>query len=130
MSIQYQCFPRLWGKARVVPVYKNKGRKSDPLCIFRSAASRGITVCEQLANSQLCDLLGDNRCLDDRQHGYWRRRDTCLTVLHTVDEVVRWLGGWVGVLGNWQRSCHSTVLRSLTLSRINQRIFIFDKNIP
>ena len=129
-SIQLQCFPRLWGRARVLPVYKNKGSKSDtamyrPISILCAAA----LVCERLVSSQLRDFLEDNRHFDDRQHRFRSRRDTCLAVLQTVDEAVKWLGRGSGRLAAilaldcskaFDTVSHESILRALTAQGVSE----------
>ena len=72
-SIQLECFPRLWGRARVFPVYKNKGSKSDTT-MYRliSILCAAALVYERLVGSQLRDFLEDNRRFDDRQHVWYK----------------------------------------------------------
>ena len=129
-SIQLQCFPRLWGRAHVLPVYKNKGSKSDtamyrPISILCAA----VLVCERLVGSQLRYFLEDNRHFDDRQHGFRSRRDTCLAVMQTVDEAVKWLGRGSGRLAAilaldcskaFDTVSHESILRALTAKGVSE----------
>ena len=129
-SIQLQCFPRLWGRARVLPVYKNKDSKSDtamyrPISILCAA----VLVCERLVGSQLRDFLEDNRHFDDRQHGFRSRKDTCLAVMQTVDEAVKWLGRGSGRLAAilaldcskaFDTVSHESILRALAAKGVSE----------
>ena len=86
-------------------------------------------VCERLVGSQLRDFLADNRHYDDRQHGFRSRRDTCLAVLQTVDEAVKWLGR-----GSWRLAVivaldcskafdtisHESILRALAAQGVSE----------
>ena len=96
-----------------------------PISILCAAA----LVCERLLGSQLRDFLEDNRRLDDRQHGFRIRRDTCLAVLQTVDEAVKWLGRGTGRLAAilaldcskaFDMVSHESILRALAAQGVSE----------
>ena len=108
-----------------------------PVSILCAAA----LVCERLVGSQLNDFLEDNRRLDDRQHGF-RRRDTCLAVLQTIDDAVKWLGRGTGRLAAlleldcskaFDTVSHESILRALTAHGVSEasvkwfKQYLFDR---
>lgn len=81
--------PKAWKRATVVPIYKNKGRRSDPLnyrpisltCILSKLA-------EHVIASNIRRHLDNNHLLSDCQHGFRKGRSCDSQLLTTTTDFV------------------------------------------
>lgn len=87
-----QCtFPNAWKCARIVPLYKGKGERTNP------NNYRAINICdlfgkclERLIKEQVIDYIESNNMLNKAQHGFRNGRSTVTNLLTTDCYLAEW----------------------------------------
>ena len=92
-SIRTGYFPSRWRIAKVIPVYKKKGKRVDP----GSYRPVGLTSClgklvENIIKSQLDYNLAEQRILPDELHGFRAGRSTATCLIKVMDTIKKALG--------------------------------------
>ena len=85
-SLEEGCIPDDWRKAKVAPIYKNKGNRSSTNN-YRPVSLTSV-VCktmETLVRGKMITHLKDNNLICDQQHGFTSGRSCVTQLLDTLD---------------------------------------------
>ena len=90
LSLKQGVFPEIWKLAKVVPLFKNNGDKSDSKC-YRPIALLPVMskILEKFISRWLNQHMEKNRLWSDRQHGYRGKRSTATALLQLQEEVLK-----------------------------------------
>jgi hypothetical protein len=88
-SLETGIVPPDWKRARVTPIYKDKGKKSES-CNYRpiSVISHIAKIMEKCVHIQLCDYLADHAFLSKDQSAYLKNRSTQTALHKVVDDLL------------------------------------------
>ena len=91
-SIDQSRIPDEWRLAVVTPIYKNKGKKSDP-CNYRPVSLTNVIgkVMERVVKEQLTTYLEKNELISDAQHGFRHGRSPQTNLIEFLNETTKWL---------------------------------------
>ena len=91
-SIEQSRIPDEWRLAVVTPIYKNKGKKSDP-CNYRPVSLTSVIgkVMERVVKEQLTTYLEKNGLISDAQHGFRHGRSPQTNLIEFLNETTKWL---------------------------------------
>ena len=89
LSFEQGKFPKFWKIAKIVPLYKNSGEKTDQTK-YRPIALLPVfsKVIEKVVAEMLNKHLEDNLLFSDKQHGYRRRRSTATALLQLQEDIL------------------------------------------
>lgn len=91
-SVGQHCFPSLWKCARVVPLFKGKGSRHDPLNYRCISLTNIFGKClESIIKNQLVDYLEVNNLLHKAQHGFRAGCSTVTNLLVTDKYIAEWV---------------------------------------
>ena len=85
LSLRTGVFPDIWKLAKVIPLWKNNGDKSEQKCCRPIAL---LPVLEKFVSRWLNSYLEVNRLWSDRQHGYRQHRSTSTALLQLQEEIL------------------------------------------
>ena len=89
LSFQQGKFPSLWKTAKVVPLFKNNGERTEMKCYRPIALLSSLSkVMEKVVARRLTHHLEFNGLLTDKQHGYRRYRSTATCLLQLQEEIL------------------------------------------
>ena len=99
LSLQSGCFPSAWKWAKVEPVYKKKGDRSDPKSYRNCPTSLHLKGLESLVGEQLLVHCLSVNAIPDEQFGFLPKRSTTWQLLSFFDDSERALGAGQSVHG-------------------------------
>ena len=90
LSLKQGKYPRLWKLAKIIPLHKNNGEKTDQskyrpialLPVFRK-------VMEKVMARALNRHLENNLLYSDKQHGYRQKRSTATALIQLQEDIVK-----------------------------------------
>ena len=90
LSLRTGVFPAIWKLAKVMPLHKNNGAKTDQKC-YRPIALLPVLskVLEKFVSKWLNNHMEFNKLWSDRQHGYRRHRSTATALLQLQEEILK-----------------------------------------
>ena len=90
LSLRDGVFPSIWKLAKVIPLFKNNGDKSESKC-YRPIALLPVfsKILEKFVSRWLNQHMEKNRLWSDRQHGYREKRSTATALLQLQEEVLK-----------------------------------------
>lgn len=96
-SVHQQCLPNEWRLAKVIPLYKGKGDRSDPSA-YRpiSLTSVACKVLERIVVDQLRSFLTVNSLLCAQQHGFISQRSALSNLLQCDSIIAHHLNSAIG----------------------------------
>ena len=82
-------YPKIWKIAKIVPLFKNNGEKTDQTK-YRPIALLPVfsKIIEKVMAEKLNKHLENNLLYSDKQHGYRRRRSTATALLQLQDDIL------------------------------------------
>ena len=85
-SLEEGCIPNDWRKAKVAPIYKNKGSRSSTNN-YRPVSLTSVLckTMETLVRGKMITHLKDNNLICDQQHGFTSGRSCVTQLLDTLD---------------------------------------------
>ena len=99
-SFQSGVFPTSWKISKCIPLFKNKGKRTDktkyrPVSLLKAVSK----VIEKIANKKLLQFFESNKLFPQSQHGFRNRRST-FSAVSTMHEL--WIKGK-------EQKCHQAV---------------------
>ena len=90
LSLRTGEFPDIWKLAKVIPLWKNNGDKTEQKC-YRPIALLPVLskILEKFVSKWLNSYLEVNNLWSDRQHGYRRHRSTATALLQLQEEILK-----------------------------------------
>ena len=90
LSLRTGVFPNIWKLAKVIPLWKSNGDKTEQKC-YRPIALLPVLskVLEKFVSRWLNRYLEVNNLWTDRQHGYRRYRSTATALLQLQEEILK-----------------------------------------
>ena len=91
-SIDQTCIPDEWRTAIVSPIYKQKGKKSDP-SNYRPVSLTCVIgkMLERIIKEQLTTYLETNQLITDAQHGFRQGRSPQTNLIEFLNRTTKWL---------------------------------------
>lgn len=76
-------YPKMWNEAKIIPIYKGKGSKSEPLS-YRPISLLSVIskACEMHLHKNLYDYFESNNLLNERQFGFRKLKSTTDALLN------------------------------------------------
>ena len=89
LSFSQGKYPRIWKMAKIVPLFKNNGEKTDQTK-YRPIALLPVfsKVIEKIVSEKLNNHLESNLLYSDKQHGYRARRSTATALLQLQEDIL------------------------------------------
>ena len=89
LSLRTGVFPDIWKLAKVMPLHKNNGEKTEQKC-YRPIALLPVLskVLEKFVSRWLNSHMENNSLWSDRQHGYRRHRSTATALIQLQEEIL------------------------------------------
>ncbi len=90
LSLRMGVFPDIWKLAKVMPLHKNNGEKTEQKC-YRPIALLPVLskVLEKFVSRWLNSHMENNSLWSDRQHGYRRHRSTATALIQLQEEILK-----------------------------------------
>ena len=90
LSLRTGVFPDIWKLAKVMPLHKNNGEKTEQKC-YRPIALLPVLskVLEKFVSKWLNNHMEYNNLWSDRQHGYRRHRSTATALIQLQEEILK-----------------------------------------
>ena len=97
-SLNLGVLPSQWKVAHVVPVFKNKGKRSDP-SNYRPVSLTCISckLLERIIKNKMWKFARENKLISDHQHGFVSKRSTQTQLLECGNYWTYWVGNKEGV---------------------------------
>ena len=91
-SIDTGKIPDDWREANVTPIYKQKGKKSDP-GNYRPVSLTNVVgkMMERVVKEQIMDHVERNNLLCEEQHGFRAKKSPQTNLIEFMDEVTKWM---------------------------------------
>ena len=135
-SLKDGCLPQSWKLANVVPVFKNKGQRSDPTQ-YRpiSLLSNVGKIVEKLVNDQIVKFLLSNELITNKQFGFLPKLGSTdqLAFLHhelmsVLEEKMKTIGLFLDFSSAFDSIPHSAILQKLPAYGIRSNVFKWISN--
>ena len=126
-SVEQGRIPDEWRLAVVTPIYKNKGKKSDP-CNYRPVSLTNVIgkVMERVVKEQLTTYLEKNKLISEAQHGFRHGRSPQTNLIEFLNETTKWLdeGRAFDILyldfeKAFDKVCHERLMTKLEAKGVN-----------
>ena len=121
LSLRKAEFPAIWKLAKVMPLHKSNGDKTDP-SKYRPIALLPVfsKVLEKFVSLWLNEYLEVNGLWSDRQHGYRKHRSTATALLQLQEEILKKFeeGKDVAVLSFDSSAAFDTLTHSILVDKL------------
>ena len=90
LSFRTGKYPRIWKLAKIIPLFKNNGEKTDQ-SKYRPIALLPVfsKVIEKVMSEHLNKHLESNLLYSDKQHGYRARRSTATALIQLQEDILK-----------------------------------------
>ena len=90
LSFRTGKYPKIWKLAKIIPLYKNSGEKTDQTK-YRPIALLPVfsKVIEKVMAKALNRHLENNSLYSDKQHGYRRKRSTATALIQLQEDILK-----------------------------------------